>query len=147
VIHRSVKRFFPTQAMREDDRSHLCFAIREFCSNFPILSNGDPDLSVAPQDKSRNPADIKHGPKHFQHGIHSLLWISKPACVVSRFLFVDWVKDGSLKFFFCNFKVANSYCEWGFTIRVAVDSKEVLCSTVDCIVHAMNPCGGSKQPY
>ena len=147
MIHRSVKRFFPTQTMREDDRSHFCFAIREFCSNFPILSYGDPDFSVAPQDKSRNPADIKHGLKQFQHGIHSLLWISKPARIVSRFLLVDWVKDGSLKLFFCNFKVANSYCKWGFTVRVAVDSKEVLCSAVDCIVHAMDPCDGSKQPY
>ena len=96
MVHRSVKRFVPTQAMRKDDRSQFCFAVNEFSRNVSILSYRDPNLSVAPQDKSRNPADIKHGLKQFQHGIHSLLWISKPARIVSRFLLVDWVKNGSL---------------------------------------------------
>ena len=147
MVHRSVKRFVPTQAMRKDDRSQFCFAVNEFSRNVSILSYRDPDLSVAPQDKSRKPANIKHGPKHFHHSIHSLFWIAKPVCIVSRLLPVHWVKDGSLKLFLCNFKVTNSYCEWGFAVRVAVNSKEVLSSAVDCEVDAMDPYGGSRQPY
>ena len=125
--------------MRKDDRSQFCFAVNEFSRYVPVLSYRDPNLSIASQDKSRKPANIKHWPKNFHHGIHCLFWIAKPMCVVSRFIPIHWVKDGSLELFFCNFKVTNSYCKLRFAVRMAVDSKEVLSSAVDCKVDAMDP--------